>query len=60
MIKQQIKGIMENETIAIKCPECGKILKVKKPAKPGTYQVVCHACGHAIKIQLRPQPIKLE
>ena len=51
---------MENETIAIKCPECGKILNVRKPAKPGIYQVACNACGHAIKIQLRPQPIKLE
>ena len=51
---------MENETIAIKCPECGKILKVRKPSKPGIYQVACHACGHAVKIQLRPRPIKLE
>ena len=51
---------MENETIAIKCPECGKSLKVRKPAKPGIYQVACNACGHAIKIQLRAQPIKLE
>ncbi len=51
---------MTNETIGIKCPQCGKILKVKKPSKPGCYQITCVGCSHAIKLQLRAKPIKLE
>ncbi len=51
---------MANEIITINCPECGKTLNVKKPAKPGVYQLPCPGCGHIIKLQLRAQPVKLE
>lgn len=51
---------MTNEAIGIKCPQCGKTLKVKKPSKPGCYQITCIGCNHAIKLQLRTKPIKLE
>ena len=43
----------------IKCPQCGNNLKVRKPAKPGVYQLSCTQCGHPIKLQLRAQPIKM-
>jgi transcription elongation factor Elf1 len=51
---------MENEIIGVKCPQCGKILKIRKPEKPGIYQLTCKDCGNNIKLQLRAQPIKLE
>lgn len=51
---------MANEIIGVKCPKCGNLLKVKKPTKPGIYQLTCTECQNAIKLQLRAQPIKLE
>ena len=52
--------MMTNETISVKCPQCGSELKVKKPSKPGTYQIACKDCGHTINLQLRARPITME
>lgn len=35
---------MENPIIQITCSNCGKVLKVKRPSKPGKYSVPCSGC----------------
>lgn len=51
---------MANERINVKCPKCGEVLIVRKPEKPGMYQLTCSKCNQPFKMHLRGVPIRTE
>lgn len=45
--------------IQLKCPnpQCGRLIKVNRPAAPGRYNIVCPGCGAKLKFTVpAPQP----
>lgn len=44
--------------LKIKCPDpqCGKVMAVKRPDKPGKFQISCPACKRKIAFELKPAP----
>lgn len=42
--------------LKIKCPDpqCGKVMAVKRPDKPGKFQISCPACKRRIAFELKP------
>ena len=51
---------MADTIIHITCSQCGHVINMKQPGKPGLYQVVCPQCQHPLKLQLRAKPLSLE
>lgn len=44
---------MENTILQLTCSQCGKVVKVKRPAKPGRYSVPCPGCQSKLGIVVK-------
>lgn len=45
---------METPVIQLTCSHCGKVVKVKRPAKPGKYSVPCPGCQSKLVLVVNP------
>lgn len=44
---------MEQPVLRLTCSQCGRVINVKRPAKPGKYSIPCPGCGSKIGLLIK-------